>query len=58
MDKMKLVKILGVIVTTVGAAATLISDWVDDQKMEAAVEELVNKKFAEMMETENEDEEP
>lgn len=40
MDK---VKIIGVIATVIGAAATLTSNWVSDKKTETEITEKVNE---------------
>ena len=43
----KLIGILGIVATAIGFGATALSNWVSDQKMEAQIEEKVNKALAE-----------
>lgn len=52
----KLIGILGIVATAIGFGATALSNWVSDQKMEAQIEEKVNKALAEREAKENEDE--
>lgn len=42
----KLIKVLGLAASVVGVAATLLSDWVNEQKMDEKIEEKVNEAFA------------
>ena len=42
----KLVKILGIAATVVGMGATLLSDWVNEKKMDEKIEEKVNEALA------------
>ncbi len=42
-----LIKTLGIVASVVGVGATLVSDWVNDKKMEEKIEEKVNEAFAE-----------
>lgn len=42
----KLVKVLGLAATVVGVAATLVTDWVNEQKMDEKIEEKVNEALA------------
>lgn len=42
----KLVKVLGMTATVVGMAATLLTDWVNEQKMDEKIEEKVNEALA------------
>jgi hypothetical protein len=42
----KLIKILGIAATAIGIGATLITDWVNDKKMDEKIEEKVNEAFA------------
>lgn len=37
----KLIKILGIAATAIGWGATLVSDWVNDKKMDRKIEEKV-----------------
>lgn len=41
--KSRLIKILGLTATVIGVAATLITDWVNEQKMDEKIEEKVNE---------------
>lgn len=41
------IKAIGIGASILGVGATLVSDWVNDMKMEEAIEEKVNKAFAE-----------
>lgn len=41
-----LVKVLGIVATVIGMGATLITDWVDEKKMDEKIEERVNEAFA------------
>lgn len=41
------IRALGIAATIVGMSATLISNWVDEKKMEEKVEEKVNEALAE-----------
>lgn len=42
----KLIKVLGLAASVVGVAATLLSDWVNEQKMDEKIEEKVNEAIA------------
>ncbi|GEM_PF-503388 len=42
----KLVKILGIVATVVGMGATLLTDWVNEKKMEEKIDERINEKLA------------
>ena len=42
----KLIKVLGIAATAIGMGATLITDWVNDKKMDEKIEEKVNKALA------------
>lgn len=46
MSHKNVIKIIGMTATIVSMAASLISDWVDNQKMDAMIEEKVNKAIA------------
>lgn len=39
----KFVKIIGIAATIVGLGATLLTDWVNEQKMDERIEEKVNE---------------
>jgi len=51
--KSKMIKVLGLTASIIGVAATLLSDWVNEQKMDEKIEEKVNEALAK-----REDEEP
>ena len=40
----KMVKILGIVATAVGMGATLLTDWVNEKKMEEKIDERINEK--------------
>lgn len=42
----KIVKILGIAATVIGLGATLLTDWVNEQKMDEKIEEKVNEALA------------
>ena len=42
----KLIKILGIAATVVGMGATLLTDWVNEKKMDEKIEEKVNEALA------------
>lgn len=42
----KIVKIIGLFVTVAGIGVNLLSEWVDDKKMDEKIEEKVNKALA------------
>lgn len=46
MGRSNIIKVLGTVVTVVGLAANLLSDWVKDQKMNEQIEEKVNEAIA------------
>lgn len=41
--KSKMIKVLGLAATVIGVAATLVTDWVNEQKMDEKIEEKVNE---------------
>lgn len=43
----KVISIIGIVTTIVGAGLTLLSDWANDKKMEEKIEEKVNEALAE-----------
>lgn len=43
--KRSLLRLVGITASVIGIAATLISDWVDEKKMEEKVERKVNEAF-------------
>ena len=42
----KLIKVLGIAATVIGMGATLVTDWVNDKKMDEKILEKVNEAFA------------
>lgn len=53
--KKTMIKVLGLTASIIGVAATLLSDWVDEQTMDVKIEEKVNEALA-CKEKENEEE--
>lgn len=53
----KLIKILGIVATVGGAAATLLADWVNEKKMDEKIDEAIDAKLAALSDDEDEDEE-
>lgn len=52
----KLIKILGLVATVGGVAATLLTDWVNEKKMDEKINECIDAKLA-ALDDEDEDEE-
>lgn len=50
----KMVKILGLVATAVGMGATLLTDWVNEKKMEEKIDERINEKLAALNDEEEE----
>ena len=48
-----LIKILGIAATIVGIGATLVSEWVNEKKMDEKIEEKVNEALAKKDEEES-----
>lgn len=46
MNNSKLIKILGMVATIGGVAATLLTDWVNEKKMDEKIDEVINAKLA------------
>lgn len=46
MSNGKLVKILGLVATVGGVAATLLTDWVNEKKMDERINECIDAKLA------------
>lgn len=42
----KMVKILGIMATVVGIGATLLTDWVNEKKMDEKIDEKINEALA------------
>ncbi len=55
MGNANLIKILGYVATVGGVVATLLSDWVDEKKMDEKIDKCVDKKFAELNGTKDEE---
>ena len=56
MNNSKLIKILGMVATIGGVAATLLTDWVNEKKMDEKIDEAINAKLA-ALDDDEEDEE-
>ena len=54
MNNSKLIKILGMVATIGGVAATLLTDWVNEKKMEEKIDERINEKLAALNDEEEE----
>lgn len=50
------IKLLAILATGLGFAATLLSDWANSKEQEALIEEKVNEALAKRDKEENEDE--
>lgn len=57
MNSTKLVKILGMVATVAGVGATLLTDWVNEKKMEERIDERINEKLAALKDEEDEEDE-
>ena len=55
MTKSNVIKVLGMVTTVVGMAASLLSNWVSEQKMNERIDEKVNEALAKRDEDENEE---
>ena len=42
----KMIKILGIVATTVGMGATLLTDWVNEKKMDEKIVKKINEALA------------
>lgn len=56
MNNAKLIKILGLVATAVGIGATLLTDWVNEKKMEEKIDECINEKLAALSDDEEDEE--
>lgn len=56
MNNAKLIKILGLVATVVGMGATLLTDWVNEKKMEEKIDECINEKLAALSDDEEDEE--
>lgn len=43
MNNAKLIKVLGITATVIGMGATLITDWVNEKKMDEKIDEKINE---------------
>jgi len=57
MNNSKLVKILGLVATVGGVAMTLLTDWVNEKKMDERINECIDAKLAALNENEDDEEE-
>ena len=55
MNNAKLVKILGLVATAVGMGTTLLTDWVNEKKMEEKIDERIKEKLAALSDEEDEE---
>lgn len=53
-DKSKMIKAIGILATVVGVGVNLITDWVNEQKMDERIEEKINEALAQRNEDEAE----
>ena len=53
MKKEKLIKLIGFTATIIGLGASLVTDWVNEQKMDEKIEEKVSEALAEKNEEES-----
>lgn len=56
MNNSKLVKILGLVTTVGGVAMTLLTDWVNEKKMDEKINECIDAKLAALSDDEEDDE--
>lgn len=54
-SKTNMIKVLGLVTTVIGMAASLLSDWVSEQKMNERIDEKVSEALAKRDEEENEE---
>ena len=45
-DKSKVIKVLGIVTSLIGVGASLVSDWVNERKMEEEIDKKVNEAMA------------
>ena len=55
MKNAKLIKILGLVAPVVGMGATLLTDWVNEKKMDEKIDECVTEKLAALSDDEDEE---
>lgn len=46
MNNGKVIKVLGILATAIGMGATLITDWVNEKKMDEKIDEKINEALA------------
>lgn len=56
MNNSKLVKILGLVATVGGVAMTLLTDWVNEKKMDEKINECIDAKLAALNAKDDEEE--
>lgn len=56
MKKRNTIKLLAILATGLGFAATLLSDWANGKEQEALIEEKINEALAKREENEDEEE--
>lgn len=56
MNNSKLVKILGLVTTVGGVAMTLLTDWVNEKKMDEKINECIDAKLAALNDEDDEEE--
>lgn len=54
MNGTNLVKILGLVATIAGTGATLLTNWVEERRMEEKIDERIDKKLAELSDEDEE----
>ena len=57
MNNSKLVKIFGLVATIGGVAMTLLTDWVNEKKMDEKINECIDAKLAAINDEDEEDDE-
>ena len=45
-DKSKVIKVLGIVASLIGVGTSLVSDWVNERKMEEEIDKKVNEAMA------------
>lgn len=54
-DKSKMIKAIGILATVIGVGVNLVTDWVNEQKMDEMIEEKINEALAQKKEDEAEE---
>ena len=57
MNNSKLIKILGLVATVGGVAMTLLTDWVNEKKMDEKINECIDAKLAALSDDEDDEDE-